>query len=538
MPPAIVPTDLHFSQLASQIDGIDQFSDRFAIVGPDDFDFGSAADFYDQVNFSGVSNITYGLGACVFEPGALGQAGLQSKTQPMAPYCWAEATIDSWADGVAATVGFVKNATNFLRWDVHFTGTPYPNKVGLHGQINGTSINGAFQPTNPIALAPVLPFKLRCVVAWPDWWGWIEDANGNRAVMRGQMSSPDLRLLTHFAAGWRPFFGALRFNPTTAGLTASQFRTGYTGGIMVRDFKPVTLADGEPYVDPARPAKRFFSTTCATGHGFKTNHLSVMSVDVDSGASRLESLLFFNISSTDRGNPLATKDMRTSLYGGQIVRSPADDKWLLMVNGWGLGDASTGVGLWYADTTTDLTNDAGALALNAHLLTVYSFVPQTLSFYDNSFCWDEAAGKWRVALTKASTPQNWSMYYPALYEGPDLNNLVQVAQDQTFKAEGTCWSRVGGAWYVTAGGVSGPHYWTSNLGYQGNLLPNLDLTGLNVSFNTYGSHFFMMPVDREAGTKTQYVCLLFTHDQLLAAQATKGKLVVMDSNEIVDGTEF
>ncbi len=534
----VTPARLHFQKLLNPFSGIDQFSDRFSIITPDDFDSGVLSDLYNEIAFSGATTVTYGSGLTVFEVGAVGQHAVQSKAgQPIAPYCWSEQTVTAWGSGAAATVGFIKDANNYFRWDVHGPGTPNANQVGLAGKIGGTGIGSGYSPSNPLNLTVNLPFKIRCVLCYPEWWGWIEDSNGNRAAMRGTIGvSPDMRLLTNFSSGWKPFFGALRFNNTTATLTATQFRSGYTGAIGVRDFKPLTYANGVPYVDSMRPSKRFYSTTCATGADFRTNHLSVMSVDVDTGAAQVESILFFNIANTDRTNPAATKDMCTSLYGGQIVRDVMDTTWQVVVNGWGLGNVATGIKLWYAETSTDLTTGDNVLALDAHQLTLYTSVGivHTTSLYDNSFYWDGT--KWRLVCAETATATNWSSYNAALFEGVDFDNLIRVARDTTHSAEGTVWSRIGDTWYVTSGGAGGPHIWDSSLTYQSSYISNLTLTGLNTTFSSFGSHFGVIPINRDGDTS--YFALLFSNDQLLSANASKGKLVVMDSDEIATGLEF
>lgn len=505
---------LSFSKVAGPTRGIAQFSTNFPISPRDTFNSGIASDKYDNFVLSGTSSVAYGGGAATFSGASAGGLALKARDVPLAPYCFAEMVVSA-VSSATPFVGFAKDLNNYC-W-----GYNQGTAIGIDAKVNGIHTNAAGAAT------PVVPFTLRGVINWPDMEVWLSDANGDRMLANSTLDTGvDLRTLTQFQTGWRALFG---FDRSAGGSgTATSFDAGYLGAVGLRDFKPITYLNGKPY---QVGSKIFFMSTCATGSEFKSNHTSVLSLDINTYVMDLTAVLFFNIAAGNPTSKVAAKDTCTSLYGGQILRDQANSQWIILPNGWGYGDATTGVQIWYATTTADLTAAYKTLALDAYQLVI----PTSASLYDNAQYVD-AGGTWHMVCAETDLAINWTTFNARLFSGPDLDHLSAGAHDLGHAAEGFNWARVGGAWYVTSGGVSGPHTWNSVLGGYAHFTA-FDNVGGTVTASAYGTHMPIVPVNRTAG-KTQYIALFFDDSEISSLGGTKGAIVVEASDQQPSGSEF
>jgi hypothetical protein len=533
----VTPDALTWSVAAGPTRGINQFdTTRFPIRPDDAFATDTTASYWPMV-LGGSTTVSIGGGQAVFSGAAAGELALRASAASggavLAPYCWAEMTVSGTTGGSQPFVGFGIDANNYA-W-AYFDGT----HVGVDSRVAGSDA------ANSATVAPVAPYIVRLVLCYPEVWAWLQDANGNRPIAFTTLAgTPDLRKLNEFAAAWQPLFG---FNRTAGGGTGTctQFRAGYTGAIGLRDFKLVVNVDGTPYVDAARPTLRFFLSTCATGNDFKTNHASIISIDTANAfATAVECLLFYDVSAASPTSATATRDTRTSLYGGCVIRDAAAGLWRIYTNGWGLGNVSTGVQLWYAQTAQDITGAAGNAAQRVIVLDAWQRVVKDLSgnviangLYDNDLRFDETLGLWVEVCAEANAPSNWTNYAADLLRGPDPTAMVRVAQDAAVQAEGLNWGRIGGKWYATSGGTGGPWYWDTSLNRQGTLAYNLNLAGANMSFSGFGSHFPILPIDA-AGGKAEYLAIGFDDSTVGGGNATKGAIVILSSAPQPTGSEF
>jgi hypothetical protein len=505
-PPVITPSGLSFALARTPERDIDAFAAKFR-THEDDFGSDTSANYTPYV-LAGTSTVAIGSGSATFTGGSAGGVALRRTTGswPVAPYAYAEMRVTA-ASNATPFVGFASDPNNFCWLYIYNNQAGVDSKVA--GAVSQTAPSGSFAP----------PYTLRLVVCWPELWAWIDTGSGFAvAVRHGVATGTDLRLLSQWQAGWRPLAG---FDRSAGGSgTMDWFHSGYVGGFGVRDMKPVTYLDGKPYSPDGRI---WVTATQAIGADFLTNHIGVMSLDATTYEPRIESLQFFRIANSDRTNPAATKDLCTALYGGQLLRDSAAGKWLFVVNGWGLGNVSTGVKIWKAETTADVTAGGTVHELDAYQLDL----PTANGVYDNAQYYDGA--NWHLVCAEANAPSNWTNYHARLFSGPDLDSLVAGATDTTRQAEGLNWARIGGDWYATAGGTGGPHHWDASLAYLGSLSGSIDTTGTTVAFTDYGSHFATVGVPRNGGDDTEYVAVLFDQDQISGAGATKGRLAVFDS---------
>jgi hypothetical protein len=207
------------------------------------------------------------------------------------------------------------------------------------------------------------------------------------------------------------------------------------------------------------------------------------------------------------------------------------------VNGWGLGNVSTGVQLWHATTTQDPTVRGTVLHPFAYqrVMKDQSGTPITNGLYDNAPRYDAASGQWVEVCAETNAPSNWTNYGADLFHGPDTDHMTRVAQDTSVQAEGLNWAKAAD-WFVTSGGTGGPWYWDSNLNRLGTLAYNLNLTGTGASFSGFGSHFPIVPLD--SGSNTQFLALMFDDSTIGGGNATKGAVDVMLATPTPTGTVF
>lgn len=474
---------------------------------------------YTGVVVSGTSTAATGSGSVTFSGASAGHLMMKSDGAPLAPYVYSEIRVTA-ATNASPYVGWYLDADNYFYARV-ISGT-----VTTDSKVNGVQVTSASLLTGLTA-----PYTIRCVVTWPEIGVSVDRGSGDELLDSTEADDAiDLRSLTAAQSftGWRAVFGADRSAGGSA--TFDWFRSGYPGGFGTRDYKPVVYLDGEPYIDWDRH-KRFVTTTLAVGGSFKTNVWSVMSVDLRTHAPRIERIMFFEHATGDPTNINATKDYRGNRYGGQILRDTANDEWITMGSGWGPDDETTGLDIWQGETTDDLLN-TGVSTIPIRRLTFPNRT--TRSYYGNAQYFDGT--NWRLVCARTDAKTGWTNYTAVLLEGPDLDSLAIVAEDTTHETEGLNWMRIGGAMYANGGGTGGPHYWDEDLTYQGSLLATMTLTGLNVSFTNYGSHYCVTPVSSDG--YTSYHLDVFSQDTLTPGSATKGRYVPMVSTTTPSGTEW
>jgi hypothetical protein len=509
---AAVPADLTYGQLGSAQTLIDAFSDNFLELS-DDFASNTIAN-YTELSFSGATTAAISGGTFNLSGAGAGKSVWRhTGTTCLAPYMFAEAEVTATSSALPI-VGFAKDANNYV---VAYIENGDPKLDCKNNSVQTTASDAqAFTPTYKVLLA----------FSYPEMWVWIDTGSGYVPYAKQTIDTGvDLRLLANFQTGWKPCFGADRSAGGTCSITKVRF--GYLGGIGVRDYKPVTEADGTPYIVAG---KAYFLMTCATGDSFLTNHAGIMSVDLSTGDAELVTQLFYNIADSDRDNPAAAKDMCVGLYGGQMIRNQADDGWEIYTNGWGRFASNTLVHEFYVESSADLLG-GGVFDLDAYELDI----GEPGGAYDGSVRWDGSTLKMAVSTTTGGSPDVITSYA----EGTTPDNLTIVRNDNTVQAEQQNWMKFGEDWYISAGGTDGPHYWnddlTSNLG---DLLAGVDpavMTAEGITYSGFGSGYCVIPFSVTAswGDGTRYLLLLFTNDLYLTSAATKGQFVAMISDQDV-----
>lgn len=525
--PSIAPSDLTFTRVGSLWASVDPFTHA---AFEDDFAADSSADYSSFVN-SGTSSVAIGSGVATFSGASAGSMALRATGQLLvAPYAYIEMDVTSLSNVNAVTpfCGFVSGANDRMWVYVH------DGALGIDTVNNG---NSSITPTTYGSFTP--PYKLCFVVSYPEAWAWVDTGSGYQPIAFVALdTSVDLRLLTKFSASWLPSFGFDR--DAGASGSATNVRVGYVGGTFgMRDAKLVTYSDGQPYFRNGHPV---VAATTPTTNSFDGNHMALMEVDLsdpDAPELSLISHLFYRVASGDLGNSAATKDTCTALYGGQIMRSPADDKWQIWTNGWGYQDILTdGIDLFYAETTVDILQ--GVHALDAYKVTVSG---TSKSVYDNGQRWDGSTLKLVAAETVDRLLSPSEEYHQAYFEGTGPSDLAFVRRDTSVsQSEQSMFTKIGGVYYAVGGGDDGgnggPNIWNHNLStHLGSLASNVDFDGANVQYPSSG--FCVIPWNR--GVNTQYYALAFTQDREtvngVECQATLGPVVMVRSQQ-VSGNEF
>lgn len=516
--PSITPAALIFTRQTSPIRYVDAWSSRFNIQPQDNFSGSSPGTLYNTMVSTGTSSVAYGGGACVFSGASSGETVYATKALSVAPYCWGELSVTAITGTGQPELGFGVDSNNYMR--ITYNGTQFAS----NGKLAGSAINAG-----AVSYTAKYPFVMRAVLCWPEWHVYVSDSDGDRWLGKSTVTQ-DLRPFTAGFLNWGATFGAIRAAGDS--VSCGYFRCGYNGGIGIRDFHQITYTNGMPYTNGT---KIYFTATCATGSDYETNNGAVLSVDVgNSYALKIESLMFYNVANSDRTNPSGTKDTRTSLYAGIIKRDPVANKWIITPNGWGLGNVSTGIQVWYAESTADLANAGGGnpvAVIDSYQLNL----PTSTSLYDNDQYFDGT--NWNMVVTETNLASGWTNWHARLFSGATLQSMTAGATDLSHSIEGCSWARIGGAWYVTAAcTVGGPVYWNSGLTYLGSLSANVDVSGTSATFGIGGSHFAVCPINNSNGTTT-YLTLLFDNSEISTFPATKGAGFV-DTSQSVSGWEW
>jgi hypothetical protein len=471
---------------------------------------------YSAVMVSGTSSIAVGSGTAIFSGASAGHALLKASELGLAPYMYALITVDavSAAAQVTPRVGFHADSSNYV-WAYMADG-----QVNIDSKIAGNQVTGTLSGSFSA------PYTLVLALCYPEAHAWVDSGSGYLAPTESiTLHSTDLRALSRFSTDWKPVFGFDR--SAGASGTISAFRAGYLGCAPgIRDYKPVTHANGQPW---QVGATQYFSATCATGAAWETNHMAIIGVDVDTRVATIASHLFFRLASGNLDSVSATRDVCTALYGGQIVRNPQGTGWIILTNGWGYQSPTTdGIDIFCATTTADILS--GAHALDAYRVDV----PSDTSLYDCTIRLDGST--WKMACAETAVRANWNSYHTAYFEGASLDTLSLIRTDETVQAEQQIWCKVGGTWYLTSGGTDGPHYWNADVSsHIGDLFDGLEIAGTNVGFSGFGSGYCLTGINR--GGSTQYMVLLFSNAQE-AGNASKGYLIVEQSNELASLNEW
>lgn len=521
------PTELFFALTGSIHTSVNPFDDEQFV---DAFGSNTIANYsqYTGSPFSGTSSIGISGGSATWSGAAAGGLGLQPLGETLlAPYVYIELDVTSVSavNDVVPFCGFLSDSDDRV-WAFVFQGG-----VGIETWNNGSGVS---TPTQYGSFTP--PYKLCCVLCYPECWAWVDTGSGYTAIAQVLMNmGSDIRELSKFSTSWLPIFGMDRLAAGASGV-ANGVRVGYVGGAPgVRDAKPVTYADGRPYLLNGNP---LVAATMATGDDYRTNHMAIVQVDVsdpDTPVPSVLSHLFYRIASTDLDNPSATKDKCTALYGGQVMRNADNTGWEIITNGWGYQHILTdGIDLFRATTNANLL--AGAHALDA-----YQLAPSgtTKSVYDNGQRWDGTTLKLATAETIDRLLDPSGAYHLAYFEGSDADNLAFVRRDTArTHAEQALFVRINGTWFIIGGGDGGPHWWNADLSvYGGSLFTNIDFGGASVAFPPGGC--CIIPVNR--GANTQYIAVMFSSDQLTVngnlCDATTGRWFVVSSQE-VENNEF
>lgn len=449
---------------------------------------------------------------------------LRNRAQPVAPYVYAMTRVSAWTSGDSPGVYVVKDTNNQASAYVDGGDNDY-----LKIRANTASQTATGTSTVVIAAGD----EIMVVLCYPEVWAWANKANHGwfpvaKAVFStsGTASAKDLRLDANLL-GWRPAIGAVLATSNAASF--DYLRSGYIGGVGLRDFKPVVDKTGRAII---RNNKAWFTGTIASGNEFLTNHMCMISVDLNSYEVRIVSHFFFKPSATET----------TAMYGGQYMLDTQTGLWRLFVNGWGYesggGGAYAGgtqngrVQLWGASTTNDLFADGAIHILDATALVTDS----SFTMYDNSVRYDALSGTWLMALTKTDAATAWTTFAPSLMStsGDPLAGSWATVQDgdAAYVAEGTVWLYANSTWWIVAGGYltnDGARLYTADLAKPTGGTPGQSDRMAN--WEQWASipeptvpHFAAVPFYR--GGTVKYMMLTWDGSLLLSGVATGGGIVI------------
>lgn len=371
------------------------------------------------------------------------------------------------------------------------------------------TIAGPTTSTGPLWLGLILAWPAAILVTSTDGRNWYPQ------TIRELTRTTDLVNAT----AWDTFRPGFRLVPgSSSSIKISRFAAGYAGSHGFRDQKPVTYADGTPF---KKNGKYYLTGTVAHGStSFRSNHMAVYSFDPWTYQTDLVCHLFYDLTGTGVG----------AGYGGQAVYDETTGQWHIVANSWGFDTVSTGVDLIYATTYRDIT-EPGAVVLQAQRLTGLS----SFSLYDSSV--RKSGSTWYVAAIETDVRTGWSGgNHASLFSGSALTSLSRIATDATTGVDGTCWTKIGGNWYITAADPSTFIAWDANLANKTTLTTwsSAAPAGL-LSFSTFPPHCGCLAVDD--GHQTRYIVVTYDSSLALTANASRGGLVVMQADEKPTGQE-
>jgi hypothetical protein len=525
--PSITPAGLTFTVAAAPQRNVDLFSNKFLNDPQNTFQSGTPSGDYTAINLSGSPSYAYGAHGCTISGSVTGQGVLKSKVFPAAPYMFSEIVVYQAPSNASTSCGFCNPAVSQYALSI-FNGTTFQlvSKVGTSPTSN-TAV--AYTPTS-------YPFTMRTVMEYPELQLWVTDGNGTRLMMWMTMSANvDLRSNAQWQTGqWSPYFSAQSNTNAAWNAIIQSFRSGYTGSMGTTNLTPITLPNGQPYV---AGGKAYYWATCNNGNSFKAGHGGIISVDLSTYAVAYQSLFFFNVSSSSPTNPSGPFDTTTSLSVGKVIYDGTTFTFLL--SSWGYGDATTGVQIYTASTTTNVLSGNSVYFLNAYELAMPSSA--SASYYDvDAFL---NGGTWNLVAAQTNALTGWTSFAPSLLTGSSLSSLSLSAGPSTTAGEGPKWTQIGGTKYITSSGNAGssnPHMFNANLTSPVVFPGTIDVATYPPLSTGYYSHYAISPIT--LGNQTQYLLAYMDNSSVtpvLSGTAPQGMrgAAVFEVSQLVSGNE-
>lgn len=393
-------------------------------------------------------------------------------------------------------------------------GTYYQPSDGKIAFVNTIgSISGASVVTVPELVNPTKTVWVACILDYPYIFAMysLDGENWQEATV-GSITTPNM----YDSAIWSTFRPMAQLQTDTSGTIAiSKIVAGYVGSYGYRDQKVITYADGTPV---RRHGKYWLTGTVAHGGpNFRTNSMAIYSFDPDTYRVELVRHLYYDLYGTGIG----------AGYGGSMAYDEATGTWHILANSWGFDDANSGVALIYGTTGKDLLTPGSSLIKARRLA-----LGPNAGYYDSAI--RREAGVWQVVITTDNTS-----YGPQLYTGTRLDALTLAAADNAHaNFDGTNWAKIGGTWYVVAGGATFAK-WNSDLtGYQSLTSWSSDakVAALVPLAGGFPAHPCIVPVDDEY--QTRYCMVTYDLSFIDGQGSSRGGLAVLEADEKPAGQEF
>lgn len=533
--PNITPANLTFSVVTAPTRNIGLFNSQFVIDPLDNFQSGTPSTTYSETDAGGAS-ASYSVSGCTISgSGTSAQTSLVSKqAQSIGPYVFAEATVSAQTNSIVS-VGVVNAA------QTHFV--IVNPQTDNHIRIN-TNMTGTGASSSSLVYTLSFPYTIRIVFEYPEVQLWMTDSNGTNRLLTWITGSPtaDLRLQTRYQGeGWKPYFGAQGLAAGAMSAVFTSFRSGYTGAIGMTNPKPVTYLDGQPYISNN---KAYFWVTCNNGNSFQAGHGAIISVDLNTYAISLLSLLFFNVSSSAPTSPSGPFDTTTSLSVGQVLWTGS--QWQFYMSDWGYDTVTStaGIQIYTATTNANILTGNNVVVSNAYMLSLPSSA--TASYYDNTQYQDHA-GTWHLVAAQTNALSSWSSFAPSLLSGPSIGSLSLVSGPSSTLGEGPNWTQIGGKKFISTSGnalSTSPHWFDSGLNLLGGgTFPGtIDLATYPPLSTGYYSHFAFVPIPY--GKYTKYMLAYMDNSTITpvvsgsALNGGKGAIVIETSQSVFGHEHF
>lgn len=311
------------------------------------------------------------------------------------------------------------------------------------------------------------------------------------------------------------------FNPcvTASGVTASVSRVEYGsfGHVAMRDTNIVTYKDGTPYVIDR---KLYFTAT--VGSHVPTSswahiRMHVFTLDIDTWAIATVGEVL------SRRSVSGVTKIPIGDCAGQVVvdHTTTPFTYLVTIGGWGTFNATSSAFNFGGTTTTNVLSGTNVVDVSLYDL------PTATSEYDASYVQRED-GQWWVAYTRTSSTTTPWTFSPSIAKGASPTSLSTVANITSAGTEGTRQTKVGGAWYVLAGGGTGMPIYN---GTTGSALGNL-----NVPLSDVTQHPALAPVPD--GDNTRFILVTFGPSRSSPATSDRGELLIYEATTQQVGYEF